>query len=217
MKINWFSPLPPAKTDVAHYTGRILPALNQFADITLWTDQLEYKKEIEMYGRVRVYDHNSFPWRDLNLAELSIFNIGNHPIFHKSIWQVSQQHPGLVILHDFRLQHLFGGLYKEKYENREDYLTKMKHYYGEDGYQAGKIFWEGGCSTEYMAEHYPLTYLALENALGVIVHSKVTFDTLARKRYWPLAYFPLPYPPTQALKEIKQTIENIKVLTVSEQ
>ena len=37
--IHWFSPLPPARTDIAEYTRRILPALNREAQVILWTDQ----------------------------------------------------------------------------------------------------------------------------------------------------------------------------------
>lgn len=208
MKINWFSPIPPAKTDIAHYTARILPALHKFADITIWTDQIEYEKAIEKYASIKVYDYTNFPWWELNHAELSIFNIGNHPVFHESIWQVSRQHPGLVILHDFRLQHLFAGLFREKYKDKEVYLTKMRQYYGEEGYREGKAFWEGQYNTEYMSTKYPLTSLALENAIGVLVHSIVTFDLLAKIKSWPLAYFPLPYPCTNAFQKVQKVNQN---------
>lgn len=204
MKINWFSPIPPAKTDIAHYTARIMPALYKFADFTIWTDQIEYEKAIEKYASIKIYDYSNFPWWELNHADLSVFNIGNHPVFHESIWHISRQHPGLIILHDFRLQHLFAGLYKDKYKDKEFYLTKMRQYYGEEGYREGKAFWDGQYDTEYMANKYPLTSLALENAIGVIVHSIVTFDLLARIKSWPLAYFPLPYPSTYAFQKVEQ-------------
>ena len=39
MRLNWFSPLPPARTEIANYTVRLLPALCASCDVTLWTDQ----------------------------------------------------------------------------------------------------------------------------------------------------------------------------------
>ncbi len=42
MKINWFSPLPPARTDIAEYTVRVLPGLIKNCQLELWTDQTIY-------------------------------------------------------------------------------------------------------------------------------------------------------------------------------
>ena len=39
MKINWFCPLLPEKTDIAHYTSRILRELQKYAEVVLWTNQ----------------------------------------------------------------------------------------------------------------------------------------------------------------------------------
>src|SRR5439155_4075393 len=55
MKLNWFSPLPPAKTDIAHYTARILPALRAHAEVTLWTDQKDWDESLNLNAKVRRY------------------------------------------------------------------------------------------------------------------------------------------------------------------
>ena len=65
MKINWFSPLLPARTDIAHYTARILPALKSSAQITLWTHQPEWDRELENHARVRRIDLRRPPGRSL--------------------------------------------------------------------------------------------------------------------------------------------------------
>src|SRR5579859_3572342 len=100
MKINWFSPLPPAHTDIGHFTGRILPALSRVADVVLWTDQAGWDASLEEYCRVRQYDAERPPWFEINQADATFYNIGNNAEFHLGIWQLSTLHPGVVVLHD---------------------------------------------------------------------------------------------------------------------
>jgi glycosyltransferase involved in cell wall biosynthesis len=47
-----------------------------------------------------------------------------------------------------------------------------------------------------VVEQYPLTRLACEGALAVLVHSRVVFATLQRDNNLPLVFAPLPYPAT---------------------
>lgn len=193
MKLNWFSPLPPAKTDIAEYTMRVLPALSNYVEVVLWTEQLKWNPDVEKYARVCHYDLANVPWKEINQADLNIYHIGNNPDFHYKTWQISQQCPGLVILHDLRLQHFFAGIYRERENNKQAYLSQMKRYYGVEGEQVAERFWNGVLTTEYMAEHYPLTPLALENAVGVVTHTKEAFNTLKQKNRWVVGYAPLPY------------------------
>jgi glycosyltransferase involved in cell wall biosynthesis len=73
----------------------------------------------------------------------------------------------------------------------------MTRLYGEQGRKDGdECFKNDAKNIEYMAERYPLTQLAIENALGVIVHNQQSFEILARNLESPLAYVPLPFPVT---------------------
>ena len=107
MKINWFSPLPPAKTEIANYTLRILPYLHEKSDVTLWTNQEEWNQELEKYAPVKQYQLDKMPWFELNQGDINIYHIGNNATFHGDIWGISRQSPGLVILHDYKLQDFF--------------------------------------------------------------------------------------------------------------
>lgn len=104
MKLNWFSPLPPARTDIADYTFRVLPALRNYAEIVVWTSQSSWSSEPQ-YADVRSYQLHNMPWADINKADLNIYHIGNNPDFHSDIWQISCQCPGLVVMHDLKLHH----------------------------------------------------------------------------------------------------------------
>lgn len=194
MKLNWFSPLPPAKTDIAHYTTRVLPALSRLAEVTLWTDQHAWDKTLEEQVAVRSFRLDRMPWAELNRADACFYQIGNNPLFHGSIWQVSRLHAGVVVLHDFRLHHFFDGLYRVKWQDLDSYLAVMEAYYGEEGRRdAAESFRNEARNIGYLAERYPLTRLAVENALGVVVHTRESADALSPNAQWPIVYAPLPF------------------------
>ncbi|MGH7998410.1 MAG: glycosyltransferase [Brasilonema sp.] len=193
MKLNWFSPLPPTKTDIAGYTVRILPALRNYAEIVLWTDQVSWSSELQYYADIRSYQLDKMPWTDINQADLNIYNIGNNSLIHSNIWQISCQCPGLVVLHDFHLHDFFAGLYKNQLCDPHNYLSQMRRYYGCEGEKAAELFWNGALTSEFMAEHYPLTLLAVENAVGFITHNQEFYNSFKEKNRWFVGYAPLPY------------------------
>jgi hypothetical protein len=192
VKINWFSPLPPAMTDVANYAVRVLAVLQEHAEVTLWTDQTEWEPDMEKTIPVRYYEPGQVAWDDLNRSDLSIFNIGNDPLCHGAILQVARRHPGIVILHDLSLQHLFLGIYRERLKDRNGYLEKMAFYYGQQGRECAKMVWEGRLTPDEVGEQFPLTPLALEQAMGVIVHTRDAFQNLKSENRWAVCYAPLP-------------------------
>jgi glycosyltransferase involved in cell wall biosynthesis len=194
MKINWFSPLPPAKSSVAgDYLVGILPALSRDAEVILWTDQNTWDSSLEKLATVRRFRPERMSWPDLNYADVSFYNIGNNYLFHTSIWQVSRQHPGIVILHDLRVHNFFESLYRGQWRDVDGYLSQIKRYYGNEGLHAAMEFVNSGSvNIDHMSEHYPLTPLALENCLGVVVHSEEAFKEVERMREWPVALAALP-------------------------
>jgi glycosyltransferase involved in cell wall biosynthesis len=194
MKLNWFSPLPPAKTEIAYYTARVVRYLGKRAEVTLWTDQSNWDADLENYARVRRYRAGPDFWAELNHSDISIYHIGNNALFHNWIWQVSRSHPGLVILHDLHLHHFFAGVHCGAAQGVGEYLAQMKFYYGAEGQHDGEeCFKRGAPIMHYLAERYPLTLHALENALGVLVHTPDAFHILKEENLWPVAYAPLPY------------------------
>lgn len=192
MKINWFSPLPPARTDIGHYTARIMPALAERVEVTLWACQDHWDSSLEQYATVRRWTGDA--WADLNRADLTFYHIGNNRLFHQEIWEVSRRHPGVVVLHDLRLQNLFLGIYLDTLGQRQTYERVMSDHYGSAGRQAARQFFTGELNAEALAERWPLTEHALEGACAVLVHTRDALETLAKVNRWPVGYLPLPYP-----------------------
>ncbi len=93
MTVNWFSPLPPARTDIAGFTARILPVLRERVELRLWTEQKEWTPHIQTFAPVHCYDSEQPPWPRLQAGDISIYNIGNNCDYHAGIWQVSRQMP----------------------------------------------------------------------------------------------------------------------------
>lgn len=203
MKINWFSPLLPAKTDIAHYTSRILPALAKRVDVVLWTEQQEWDPALEEFAQVRRFDPDNLSWSgwiDFHQANVNFYNIGNNAEFHLAIWQVSRLFPGIVLLHNVRLFEFFAYCYRWIWGDRPGFLAIMERFYGIDGLHDGEDFWEDRLVVPYMVEHYPLTPLALETALGSIVHTEAACRAVQAAIDCPVAYSPLPYP-SEALQQ----------------
>ena len=194
MKINWFCPLPPARTSIADdYLVGILPSLSLQSELTLWTDQNNWDRSLEKLAMVRRYDPDRISWRDVNHADVTFYNICNNHLFHASIWQVSRRHPGIVVLHDLRVHNFFDSLYRGQWCDLEGYLAELKRYYGDEGLRAATEYvYSGGVDIDFMTEHYPLTPLALENCLGVLVHTQDAFEQVEAMRHWPVASASLP-------------------------
>ena len=199
MKLNWFSPLPPARTGIADYTFGILPELSRRAEVTLWTDRTGWDPALEQYAAVRHYQPHRVDWVELNRAELSFYNIGNNHLHHASIWQVSRQSPGVVVLHDVRLHDFFESLYRGHWRDEAGYLAQIEKHYGEEGLLAATEFVTARHGDfDLMAQRFPLTPAVLENALAAMVHTKNAFEELQRESRCPVFYAPLPSAPISA-------------------
>jgi glycosyltransferase involved in cell wall biosynthesis len=192
MRLNWFSPLPPAQTAIADVTLQLLPALCEAAEVVLWTDQPGPVRVPKALAEVRHYHPEWPPWRELNRADLSVYHLGNNTPFHAGIWRVSRQQPGLVVLHDLHLQHLFVGYYLAAGQG-DAYVSAMDRYYGANGAWAAREVLAGRLGLEWVTRQFPLTELALEGALGVVVHTPRCWRALRRLAECPVVQLPLPY------------------------
>ncbi|WP_069792002.1 glycosyltransferase [Cyanobacterium sp. IPPAS B-1200] len=189
MKINWFSPLPPAKTEIGKYTCKIVPLLQEFAKVTVWTSQDSWHSELNDYMSIRYYQPHNISWYEINQADLNIYQLGNNHLFHGDIWQISKKSPGLVILHDYKLQDFFYMLSDDK----KNYLNQVFQLYGEEGLENAQKFLDGFVSMATMADKYPMTPLALESAIALMTHNRESYQQLSQENHWMTGYTPLPY------------------------
>jgi glycosyltransferase involved in cell wall biosynthesis len=181
MRLNWFSPLPPAKTGVAGFTAGIAPFLAHKFALTFWTDAPEWDRDLERFGEIRSYNRHSLPTPDIDLPGVCVLNLGNDPRFHKAIYHLSRRWPGIIVLHDLDL----GGLVRSV--SRQDrHLRRALRQPPKDRHLR------------------PDLKIALEHALGVIVHSRQAYHALRTHQTCPVIFQPLPFPASE-LKHPRQT------------
>lgn len=175
MKIAWFSPLPPLKSGISEYSELILEYLKNFATVDLWVDGFIPRREICNRFNVINYKDTEEVLPLLKTYDAIIYNMGNNAEIHSGMYEVLQEYPGIVILHDYVLHHFFAGYWLNKKNNQERYLAEVRKQYGlpvEESIRKSlrmhaKPIWE----TEAVF-HYPLNKSVLQKVTGVVVHSE---------------------------------------------
>lgn len=190
LKINWFSPTPPAKTDIAYYTASLMPMLSRQAPIELWSASSE-KFPTETRIKDVLNESGVLPLPGTSPEEINVYNIGNNWPHHATIWRLSQKVPGVVILHDWKLQHFFTRELLQETRASLRYEREMSELYGPVGLHLARRFQLGEINEDDLGDVAPLTELALRNCLGVVCHDHDLKARLAQNSELPILYTPL--------------------------
>jgi glycosyltransferase involved in cell wall biosynthesis len=172
-RIAMLTPLPPARTGVAHYASMLLPALSKRADVTAF-DSLEG------------YDADAF--------DVAIYQLGNNP-FHEFAYREAMRRPGVTVLHDFVLHHLIVEmtLARGDAEGAEAYVAALEANHG----PAGGAWAEGraaGLHSEMGNFLFPSSIEVASRSSAVIVHNRWAADALrAHGVATPIHVVPHPY------------------------
>lgn len=192
----WFSPVLPARTDIANYSARIGPFIAKQAPFVMVTPGGG-----ECMPGVTCEPLESFTPQRLNRAGQCVYNVGNNPKFHLGILDVASRHPGIIILHDRALQDLFAGRFDHSncsYEGSR-YLEVMNRWYGRRGEEAAREVLSSAVSPAEIAGDFPLFEEAVQGAMGVVTHNPDMCDELANRfPGLPVLNLPLPYPLKQS-------------------
>ena len=139
MTVGFHSPLPPARTGVADYAASLLDALRAFGAVKL------------------------APGR----ADVRLYHIANN-IIHWDIYRRALAEPGVVVLHDALLQHLFMSALDES-----GYVEEFVFNYGEWSREPAHDLWRGRASSglRHAYYRYPMLKRLLERSRAVIVHN----------------------------------------------
>jgi glycosyltransferase involved in cell wall biosynthesis len=141
MILGYYAPLPPAPSGIADYALVMLQALQR-------------------HGEVRVNAD----------GDVNIYHIGNNRM-HAGIYARAIRQPGVVILHDAVLQHLFLGMSTE-----ESYVAEFVHNYGEWNRPWAHNLWSRRARAMSDPQYYrfPMLRRLVESSRLVIVHSEET-------------------------------------------
>lgn len=210
MRLNWFSPLPPQHTDIAHYTARLAPSLMRHFDVVFWTDQNE-ARPFPREAIIKIYEPSLVKKREFLgelLSGVNIYNFGNDIRFHKAIYQVARSVPGISILHDARMHHFVFANYRYGQPEWEEYIRLAGSIYGKNGASvARKITDSHGTLIDGYVEEMPFTEPVLWNSVGAICHSNIAAEDIKGRSSVPILQLPLPFESLARTSRVRTTWE----------
>lgn len=199
-RIHWVSPLPPAETDIAHYTRRILPELAERADVILWTDATSWDPELERICRVRHMDPGTVLPETMRLHGEAgdrpgavFINMGNSWVFHAGLLRLARRIPSVVVLHDLAIQEMCRDAIYNNLLSRKSYLGSMFRWYGEAGRTAARDALDGVSTAAELGQTYPGFEIAMDNAAAVLTHTSMATSAVAAHGYIPAYQLDLPF------------------------
>ena len=199
-RIHWVSPLPPAQTDIAHYTRRFLPELAARAEVTLWTDAATHDDELARFCRVGHMDpagvlpRHMRPRGDPDDRPGTVFvNIGNSWVFHAGLLRLARRMPSVVVLHDLAIQEMCLDAVRNSLMSRQDYLAAMHRWYGAAGHAAARDALAGHLPATDLGRMYPGFEIAIDKAVAVVTHTPAATDAVAARGHVPVYQLNLPF------------------------
>lgn len=174
MRIAWFTPFS-SRSAIGDFSRHVTAALAEHAEVEIWTQDVAplHQTDLQVIG----FTSRSLDLELLEQRELIVYNMGDHLPFHRHIHEVSQRYPGIVILHDRVLHHLFAGMWLTGDEPQpRTYVDRMEAYYGGEAADVARASLLGECPPIWESDEevlrYPLYEEALLHAIGTVTHSE---------------------------------------------
>lgn len=170
MRLAYFTPLPPSKSGIADYNAELLPYLAESAKITVFVEHERELRQNRGHDKYEVRDFMHFAGMHSERPfDLCIYHQGNNP-YHEFVYDQAIKTPGLVVLHEHCLHHLFALKTLDR-GNPAAYRKVMFQAYG----RTGAILADGrsrGVNPDYMQFAMPLNYQVVARSLGIITHNQ---------------------------------------------
>ncbi|MET4578504.1 glycosyltransferase [Ottowia thiooxydans] len=172
--LAYVSPLPPERSGIAEYSAELLPELAKYYEIEIILSQ----KELGPSWIREKFQRRTVKWFRENYScyDRVIYHFGNSS-FHTHMFELLQQVPGTVVLHDFFLS---GVLAHEEWTGVKP-GSWIEALYASHGYAAVQERLSASTPEEVIWK-YPCNHAVLQDAQGIIIHSE-TSRALARSWY----------------------------------
>lgn len=170
-KIAIFTPLPPSRTGIADYAAEIGSELEKYVEVVyVVSNDAEESTYIPTNGIV-MKEHNFLSSEEASMLP-RIYQMGNN-LHHEFILKQVMEVPGIVVLHDYSMHHLFVELTLAR-DDPKSYKEIMKYNYGEQG----KIIADNrsqGIFNEIYQFIFPLNQTVIDASKSILVHSYESF------------------------------------------
>lgn len=183
LSIAFFSPLNPQRSGISDYSEELLPylAARDF-EIDLYVDGFRPTNGA-LLDSFACFDYQAEPSRlgELPRYDAVVYHMGNDHRYHAGIHEVARATPGLVVLHDFGLQHFFLGLARERGDSNL-YLDEVGACEGPDVRAEAEAALAGGAIPSFQSDpaSFPLNCRLVNSAEALIVHSEWSRSRLGR-------------------------------------
>jgi glycosyltransferase involved in cell wall biosynthesis len=223
VKLAWFTPYS-RQSAIGHFSEIVIGELQNAADVTVFASDIPTLEEARntdceielLWGK----DPAAVTSR---LAQFDgvIYNLGNHYEMHYRTYEVAIRRPGIVVLHDLVMHHVFAGRYLGKVRNVAGYLAELEYAHGPAGQRMGELILNGSAGplvwdSSTMLE-YHMAKSAVRGSTGVIVHSRFAHHAVSTVATVPVVHFSFPTPDTVA-EQSSGTLgprgERLKLLTI---
>jgi glycosyltransferase involved in cell wall biosynthesis len=201
VKIAWLTPFSQ-RSEIGHYSAEIVAALSSYANVTVFASDLHEGQEEEAClpdaSIVSIpSSHYAELLKQLMQFDIRVYNIGNYPLFHHSIYQLALVNPGITVLHDLVMHHFFAFHYLNAREDPAGYLNELNFCHGADGEAFGQAILDGE-PVDMLRDPRLLTFNMAKSAIrcseGNIVHAEFARDVVATIAEAPTVHIPLPSP-----------------------
>lgn len=173
-KLAYISPLPPVHSGIAEYSTQLIPELSRYYDIEFIVPP-HYGG-----GHGMSYRSRSAAWFKANSDsyDFVIYHFGNSQ-FHAHMFELLEEVPGVVVLHDFFLS----GIQEYLEATGTMPYALSRELYRAHGYKALLDRLRSSDPSEAVWR-YPCNFSVLDRAIGIVVHSKYC-KTLVADWYGP--------------------------------
>lgn len=162
-RVAYFTPLNPQRSGISDYNEELLPYLAEYLDIDLFVGDY-WPNNSAITQRFRILNYRKLAERRTHY-DVCVYHVGNNPL-HVLMYDMMQEFPGVMLLHDGILHHLF--LQMAVNLNRRDaYVNELVYAYGAAGLGLAKVFLQNGPRLY----DYPMIYGMANQSWGVLVHN----------------------------------------------
>lgn len=170
MRVAFLTPLPPAKTGIAHYASMLLPALARRVEVTaVATDGMGDRE-----AGYRIIPYAEYHRSDFDAV---LYQLGNNP-FHEAIYREAMEWPGVAVLHDAILHHLIVEMTLAR-GDAEAYIDAMGRNHGDPG-RAWATARAAGLHGEIGNFLFPASVEVANRSRAVVVHNHYAAGWLQR-------------------------------------
>jgi hypothetical protein len=175
LKVAWFTSVSGDEPG-AGYSRAVLAAMAPLAETLLCCDRPPDR--FRLTG-IRVLDFAAAPRQlaELEAVDAIFYVLGNDVEQYATIFEMSRDHPGIVVLREATLHRFFLDYYLKRLRRPDLYVARMASHYGVQGLATAQLVlgpWLDGADAHIEAPdllRYTFTEEALRSASGAVVHS----------------------------------------------